>query len=701
VAPAPLSPAGAATTVDWGDLSTDGLTLVGDSPDDQMLRLYLHPVSDTAGLEATALAVNDPAGARYGEQSTVARTGAATVPDARITSIVDTLDAAGAENVDPHESRAFVVAEMAIGEAESLFGVTWQRWTEDGADLDVPATTPVLPAGLDGEVDAVYGAWTVVAAPEPTSVLGGPVHAPSALPGASTPVAVTDGGTPTRTGTPDPSACAGAMDAGGFLPDQIADAYGLSELQEAGIDGSGIRIAVVDGSLYQASDLAAYRDCLAPTATPITDHVLGTPGIDLGTVEAALDLSVVSSMAPGVDRLDEFMVDHQHPFYAGMFLDLVAAPFDTSVTGGLDPHVVSLSYGLCESMYVDDDPMASPAFTMSEQVLATAAAARISYVVSTGDSGSTSCAHTGGSATDVVPGYPATSAWVTAVGGTNLTLAADNSIESTGVWNDDAYPAPFTKAGGGGTGGVSGMVSRPAWQDALVPAASGRAVPDVALYADSEPGWTIYADVPSVSTDFAGWSTVGGTSASTPLTASLAALVNQVNLERGQPTLGWMNPLLYSMAATDGGAGGPFLDVTLGTNAVFPGISQYPATVGYDFASGLGSLLAHRMADTLADPVAAPGTPGVMAESMGGGEVSLTATPALAGGTALSYAWDFDDDGVVDEVSSAPSVTHTYAAPGVQRATVVVRTSLGRAAVFGLQFSAGGRLAGVTPSFTG
>ena len=41
-----------------------------------------------------------------------------------------------------------------------------------------------------------------------------------------------------------------------------------------------------------------------------------------------------------------------------------------------------------------------------------------------------------------------------AVGGTNLTLNPGNTIASSGVWNDAAYPAPFTETAGGG-GGLS------------------------------------------------------------------------------------------------------------------------------------------------------------------------------------------------------------------------------------------------------
>ena len=43
--------------------------------------------------------------------------------------------------------------------------------------------------------------------------------------------------------------------------------------------------------------------------------------------------------------------------------------------------------------------------------------------------------------------------------------------------------------------------------------------------------------------------------------------------------------------------------------------------------------------------------------------------------SVLSYAWDFDNDGYVDETTSVPSVTHTYAQGGVKSVCVTVATS--------------------------
>jgi subtilase family serine protease len=98
--------------------------------------------------------------------------------------------------------------------------------------------------------------------------------------------------------------------------------------------------------------------------------------------------------------------------------------------------------------------------------------------------------------------YPAVSPFVTAVGGTRLTLGRENTRVSEVVWNDSVFGVS-----GAGGGGVARREPRPAYQDGANPQ-SHRAVPDVSALADVVPGWP---DVISSKLQ-----TVGGTSGSTP-----------------------------------------------------------------------------------------------------------------------------------------------------------------------------------------
>jgi len=95
---------------------------------------------------------------------------------------------------------------------------------------------------------------------------------------------------------------------------------------------------------------------------------------------------------------------------------------------------------------------------------------------------------------------------------------------------------------------------------------------------------------------------VSGTSAAAPLWAALAARLNdycEAPYDDAAPsyTLGFLNPVLYQIAA-EGEPG--FHDITQGNNSYSAtGAPQYPATPGYDMATGLGSPDATELAQSI------------------------------------------------------------------------------------------------------
>ena len=270
-------------------------------------------------------------------------------------------------------------------------------------------------------------------------------------------------------------------------------------------------------------------------------------------------------------------------------------------TGNALPDVVSVSYGVCEAQVA---PFTA-ARTLVDRTLAAYASLGITVVVAAGDSGSSTCAR--GiptkqlTAADKAPrvSWPASSPWVLAVGGTNLTLDPANGIASTGVWNDTTYPKPFTSLGAGG-GGVSLLASRPAWQPATSFGRAGaRLVPDVSAFADATPGYAIVcsANVDGCAQKRMGQTlaVVGGTSAAAPLVAGMIALWIEKARAAGLPRVGFVPPLLYSLAQSNPNA---FTDITLGNNKIFD-VSCCDARPGYDLASGIGSPRADAVADAL------------------------------------------------------------------------------------------------------
>ena len=494
-------------------------------------------------------------------------------------------------------------ATISIGKAQKMFGTKWAVYhTSTGNQLvALPVNTPKLPKGMKGNVDVVAGMRLIVNHAASSRHAGPPARRVTRRAAASS----FDGGTPTRTGTVGPSCLATTYPSAlasseGLFPNQILAAYGIAPLQGSGLRGQGARVAIVGEAPTPSSDVTQFRNCFGAQGTSLKIH--NGSGIQ-PILESSLDAMVVSMVAPQLDRFDLWVdpIDENSDDDNVLgFLKLVAAPLQATVNGAPLPHVISVSYGECESKV---SPY-SESRTLVERELAAAGALGITVVVAAGDTGSSACARgvkpSKLTSSDKKPqvSWPASSPYVLAVGGTNLTLNSDNSIASTGPWNDTAYPAPFTATAGGG-GGQSTFESRPWWQPAQSFAnSSKRMVPDVAAFADESPGYAIVCSsgvqgCPKGQPQ--GIAFVGGTSAATPLVAGMIALWTQQAKQQGLPRPGFVPPKIYSAAKSNPGA---LVDITEGTNALFGG-SCCPARPGYDLATGLGSPMANQIAALL------------------------------------------------------------------------------------------------------
>jgi subtilase family serine protease len=309
----------------------------------------------------------------------------------------------------------------------------------------------------------------------------------------------------------------------------------------------------------------------------------------------------VSMVAPKLSRFDLWVQPVSEEDDDGDvlgFLKLLAQPLHATTNGVPLPDVISVSHGVCESTV----SAYTASRTLAERQLASEAALGITVVVAAGDTGSSACAR-GVPASKLTSAdkrpqvsWPASSPSVLAVGGTNLTLNPDNTIATTGAWNDTTYPAPFTKTAGGG-GGLSTFVNRPWWQPAQsFTSSSKRMVPDVAAFADESPGYPIVCSKGVQGCSGSGQSIayVGGTSAAT-LVAGMIALWSQQARNEGLPRPGFVAPLLTRLAQQSPQA---FTDITQGTNALFGG-SCCPTRPGFDLASGWGSPAADAVASVL------------------------------------------------------------------------------------------------------
>jgi subtilase family serine protease len=403
---------------------------------------------------------------------------------------------------------------------------------------------------------------------------------------------------PANTKTGSPQGCEGAITTGGFTPNQLSTAYGVDALHSRGLDGSGVRVATLSSQEVDPAGFRTWAQCFG-LATPAVRQ-FAMPGASLATAtapeETALDVEALASLAPGLERITPIFVPLDQSF-ANSFLLFMFGALDRSRQDGTLPHILSVSDGVCEIRFTPDQLL------LGRRLLAQAAALGITTLAASGDLGFQGCFINKSGAL-----FPSSSPFTTSVGGTDLTLTADNDIASQVVWSTFATD-PDQAVGSGG--GPSKVWDRPSFQQApglgpqLQQGHPTRLSPDVASMASFTPGLAVF------NKDGGGWGIGGGTSAATPLTAAIVALVLEQEREAGRSRLGSLPPLLYELAR------GPdynsiFSDITSGTSSREPNspVGQSPAggaaQPGYDLATGLGSLKAAAFADAVASHQAPP-----------------------------------------------------------------------------------------------
>jgi hypothetical protein len=385
-------------------------------------------------------------------------------------------------------------------------------------------------------------------------------------------------------------------------PADFATIYDVTPLHAAGLTGRGSSVAVVARSDFRDDDVRAFRAAFQDGTPERVARVLAgreNPGIRQELVEqleVTLDTQWAGALAP-----------HANVFVVlGSRTGDVQEALERTVTDRIGD-VVSVSFGLCE-------PLATRVgVEVFDGLYAIAALRGQTVVIAAGDAGATDCA----------PDLPdraavsgmASSPYVIAVGGTALRpvfgddgLAIAHGDET--VWADES---------GAGGGGISAVFARPPHQ-LLAGAFAGRALPDLSLTASpTTPGYAIVHLGQATS--------IGGTSAGAPALASILALANE---RAGTQGLGNIGPRLYRVAAEAAAGRRPpvFRDVTRGSNG-------YPATAGFDLASGWGTPLASALVEALATapaepcdtPLACfvPGTGGRRRRCLGGWVVEHTA----------------------------------------------------------------------------
>src|SRR5213080_1981843 len=455
-----------------------------------------------------------------------------------------------------------------------------------------------------------------------------------------------------------------------LTPKDVATIYDINPAYKAGYNGAGQSIAVVGQSAIVLSDIEHFQTAAGfavkdPTLVLVPNT--GTATIRSGDEsESDLDLEYTSTIANGATIYFVYVGNNAN--------NNVFDSIQFAVTHKTAP-LISVSYGRCETA------LGSSEYSSLNAILAQAASQGQSVIVASGDSGSTDCygdplvssAQQQALAVD----FPASSQYVTAMGGTEFPLADVASTNTTywqaasgsdfvssalsyipeQVWNDDS-----SLGLGSGGGGVSTFTSRPSWQTGVtgIPSGTFRFVPDISLSSSPNNAGYLFCSsdtltrvTGSCTNGFRDSSNVnltvaGGTSFAAPIFAGMLAIINDKLNSTGQ---GVINSTLYTLAANSATYASAFHDITTGGNQCTAGTticstagaSQYPATSGYDEASGLGSLdffnlmtawpgsspslVPSKTTLSAATTTPAPGATDAITITVASGSASSTATP--------------------------------------------------------------------------
>jgi hypothetical protein len=458
-----------------------------------------------------------------------------------------------------------------------------------------------------------------------------------------------------------------------LTPPGVATVYDVKPIYESGCNGSGQLIAVVGQSAVVAQDLANFQVALGVPIKPQSLNLVPGSGASairtMDEAEGDLDLEYTSAMAPGASVAY---------YYSGDSGDAITAA-EYVIDNNL-AQILSISFGFCE-VPGDEQYVAS-----IDAVLEQGAVQGQTIVVASGDNGSTACNGFGEGApaslryTPAVS-YPGSSPWVVSMGGTefpaaDVTMSPINETYWTPPSGDDPLAAPISyipetvwndtySGNDAGGGGASIMELLPAWQIGVpgIPGGTQRLVPDLSLASSAiNPGYLICSTDPAVSegsgscnagffvgANLPSVTEVGGTSVAAPIFAGLVAVLNQVKGYAGGQ--GLLNPVLYTLASDPAIYAAAFHDITEGGNnctraicGVGPQTTDYLAGVGYDEASGLGSidfanLVAAWPSATDADPVTTTTTVKVSSTTpLYGATVTLTATVVNGSGGAVMFS---------------------------------------------------------------
>ena len=344
-----------------------------------------------------------------------------------------------------------------------------------------------------------------------------------------------------------------------LLPKDVAHAYGYDQLWARGWHGENMTVNLVEVDGFYGDDIQNYFDCLHFQGNLKVVNVNSPP--KTVELESTLDIETIAGLAPTIN-----IVDYQGPNTFTGFNDEFQQILNDNTRNTTSGSVVSISWGAAENQMTSSDIMA-----LDQSIELLTKAEHMTIFADTYDC----AAFADQTYNHLSVSFPASDPLATAVGGTVLNVDGAGNRTNEVAWSDGSNHRVCNNQWGTG-GGLSTIFKRPSWQDGQViqnKYANGtRQLPEISAIAFNQ---ALYYQ--------GQWLYAYGTSEATPTWATAMALVNE-NLIKQVHEFFYSPQLFYMVANNSAGLHlEPFYDVTRGNNL------YYPATPGWDFATGLGT----------------------------------------------------------------------------------------------------------------
>jgi subtilase family serine protease len=521
---------------------------------------------DAQGAQRAATAISTPGSAQFHHFLTLGQWEAQYGPtQAEVSATKSWLRHQGFTVGAVPADRLFVPAQGTAAQVERAFATTLGNFQVNGKTVR-EATTPLsIPSSLASVISGVVGVNQHLMTPDLATEPPPPAAFANPQPCSAWWGQRLD--TADKASLDAPYAHPLPYDICGYLPAQLRAAYNIPLKTGGVLSGTGVSLAIVDAydaptiltdaqhyfKLNDNTNLLAtgqFQDTPPTTTDPTTFGPCGGSG---WAAEESLDVESSHAMAPGA-TIKYFGA--QDCFDINLF-----NTENTAITSGAS--VVSNSWGdTLGDLLVDASE--KNAFDATFQM---AAGTGVSVLFSSGDSGDNFADF--GLAT---PDYPASSPFITTVGGTALEVSSVGQRTAEFGWSTAkrvlcaskttncgtaTKPAGALLFNAGGGGGTSYTYLQPKYQKGVVPNALAlrnqaifgptplRVEPDIAMDADAQTGMLI-----GLTETFPGGSPnprygqfkEGGTSLASPLLAGVVADAVQL----GGGPMGLLNPILYS-----------------------------------------------------------------------------------------------------------------------------------------------------------